>query len=185
MFSSDIPWEKYGVIVELTRRIQDQSPQFGKTVMQKLVYLLTTIYGVPTGYEHTLYTYGPYSEELASDVANVAAMEGIEISHGVKNGFEIKLAKNHDWVSGKSTKFINENRTKIDSLIRDFGSFNARELELRSTLIFLTKSEAFSREKLTKQLIELKPYFTEKEVYFAIDELIDKGFIGKEPLCIL
>lgn len=46
-------------------------PQFGKTVLQKLVYLLTTIYVVPTGYEHTLYTYGPFSAELASDVETV------------------------------------------------------------------------------------------------------------------
>ncbi len=178
MFSSDIPWEKYGLIVELARRIQEVSPQFGKTVLQKLLYLLTTIYEVPTGYEHTLYTYGPYSAELASDVETVSAMEGVLITHGVKSGYEINPGNNADWVCGKSKEFITANSDNIDCLIRDFGFFSAKELELRSTLIFLTKSEKLSREKLKHQLIDLKPYFTETEVYSAIDELIGNEFIN-------
>ncbi|HBW34799.1 hypothetical protein [Desulfosporosinus sp. BICA1-9] len=177
MFSSDIPWEKYGVIVEIARRIQEVSPQFGKTVLQKLVYLLTTIYVVPTGYEHTLYTYGPFSAELASDVETVSAMEGVHITHGAKSGYEINPGNNADWVCSKSKEFINVNSDKIDCMIRDFGFFSAKELELRSTLIFLTKSEKLPREKLKHQLTDLKPYFTEEEVYSAIDELIGNGFI--------
>lgn len=177
MFSSNIPWDKYGLIVELSRRIQDVSPQFGKTVVQKLVYLLTTIYEVPTGYEHTLYTYGPFSAELASDVETVAAMGGVQITHGAKSGYAISLGNNGDWVCGKSKEIINANSEKIDSLIRDFGGFSAKDLELRSTLIFLTKSEKMTKEKLKNQLIDLKPYFVEAEVYAAIDELISSGFI--------
>lgn len=177
MFSSDIPWEKYGLIVELSRRIEGVSPQCGKTVIQKLVYLLTTIYGVPTGYEHALYTYGPFSAELASDVEVVAAMGGVQITHGLKSGYKINLGNNGDWVCGKSSEFINLNSDKIDSLIRDFGSFNARDLELRSTLIFLIKSEKLTREKLKYHLMDLKPYFTETEVDSAIDELIRNGCI--------
>ena len=178
MFSSDIPWDKYGLIVELSRRIQDVSPQFGKTVVQKLVYLLTTIYEVPTGYEHTLYTYGPFSAELASDVETVAAMGGVQITHGTKSGYAISLGNNGDWVCGKSKEFINANSEEIDNLIRDFGCFSAKDLELRSTLIFLTKSEKMTKEKLKNQLIDLKPYFNDTEVYAAIDELISSGFIA-------
>lgn len=178
MFSSDMPWDKYGLIVELARRIQNVSPQFGKTVLQKLVYLLTTIYEVPTGYEHTLYTYGPFSSELASDVETVAAMGGIQITHGAKSGYAISLGNNGDWVYGKSKEFINSNSKKIDSLIGTFGYFSAKDLELRSTLVFLTKSEKLTKEKLKNQLIDLKPYFTETEVYSAIDELISNGFIS-------
>ncbi len=178
MFISDMPWDKYGLIVELARRIENVSPQFGKTALQKLVYLLTAIYEVQTGYEHTLYTYGPFSSELASDVETVAAMGGVQITHGTKSGYEITLGNNGDWICGKSKDFIDSISDKLDILIKDFGEFNAKDLELRSTLIFLAKSEMVTIEKLKSQLIELKPYFDEGEVYSTIEELISKGFIS-------
>ncbi|NLS45772.1 MAG: hypothetical protein GX969_08570, partial [Firmicutes bacterium] len=46
------PWERYGLIVELTGRIQDVSSQFGKTAMQKMVYLLQAVYEVEFGYNY-------------------------------------------------------------------------------------------------------------------------------------
>ena len=44
MGTGGYPWERYGLIVELTGRIQNVSSQFGKTAMQKMVYLLQVVY---------------------------------------------------------------------------------------------------------------------------------------------
>ncbi|MGB4289543.1 MAG: restriction endonuclease, partial [Dethiobacteria bacterium] len=59
------PWERYGLIVELTVRMQAISPQFGKTAIQKMIYLLQAVYTVDYGYEYSFYTYGPYSFDLS------------------------------------------------------------------------------------------------------------------------
>ena len=51
-----IPWEQYGLIVDLTQRLKDKRPQLGKTALQKLVYLLQHVYNVECGYDFSLYT---------------------------------------------------------------------------------------------------------------------------------
>ena len=173
----DIPWKKYGIIVELARRFENVSPQFGKTALQKMVYLLTTLYNVPSGYDHTLYTYGPYSSELAVDAEFVVAMGGVYLQEGHRGGYEIKVANKADWIQSKSESFISIYEQEFNDLVDKFGEYNARELELRSTLIFLAKSEKLTSEKLKKQLFNLKPYFTEGEILETIDELISHSFI--------
>lgn len=178
-FSLNIPWIKYGIIVELTKRLQSDSPQFGKTVLQKMVYLLNEIYRVPSGYEYSLYTYGPYCSELTSDVEFVSAMGAIQLCQ-THRGFVINLSDKSDMITQKSTDFINEHKEQFDDLIEKFGKFNARELELRSTLIFLARSEKMSKKLLGLQLAELKPYFAEDEISNTIDELCDLGVIDVE-----
>jgi len=48
-------WDQYGLMAELALKLKGVSPQFGKTVLQKLVYILQEIYRVPCGYDYILY----------------------------------------------------------------------------------------------------------------------------------
>ncbi|KLU62648.1 hypothetical protein CEB3_c09600 [Peptococcaceae bacterium CEB3] len=179
-FTTNVPWQKYGIIVELARRLETVSPQFGKTALQKMVYLLTTIYHVPCHYEHTIYTYGPYSAELAEDVEFVAAMGGVRLTEGNKGGYKISPAEHADWIADKAKDVLEKYRGEFAALVADFGSFNARELELRSTLIFLNKHDQTNTSNLAKELTELKPYFTTNEVSAVIDDLAEKRFLTLE-----
>jgi len=65
--------------------------------------------------------------------------------------------------------------TKLTELMSDFGTMNARELELRSTLLFL--SHDFAGDKLVARLRELKPKYSDHEVRRAVTELQEKEFI--------
>jgi len=38
-FTFDLPWNKYGIIVDLAKRLECVSPQFGKTALQKTIIL--------------------------------------------------------------------------------------------------------------------------------------------------
>lgn len=176
-FTTNIPWRKYGIIVELARRLETVSPQFGKTALQKMVYLLTTIYHVPCHYEHTIYTYGPYCAELAEDVEFVSAMGGVRLTEGNRGGYKICLADNADWINDKAKDFLDQYQGEFGRLVSDFGRFTARELELRSTLIFLNKQDQLNRSNLAKGLMELKPHFTTDEVLDVIDDLAEKRFL--------
>lgn len=91
-FTCNLPWNQYGIIVELARRLENVSPQFGKTALQKMVYLLMEVYDVPCDYEYSLYTtYGPYSAELAANVDYVNALGGVKLYEGSKAGYEIAV----------------------------------------------------------------------------------------------
>jgi len=176
-FQVNIPWNKYGIIVQLSQRLAGVSPQFGKTALQKMVYLLTQVYNVPTGYEHTLYTYGPYSADLTTDVDYVAAFKGVVLKEVARGGYEIVLGENAQTILNESAEFLGIFAEEIDSIVQHFGSFSARELELRSTLIYLAKNQKLARAELCKQLISIKPYFQVAEVDEAIEELSVQCFI--------
>ena len=56
--------ERISIITELAKR----DANIGKTAMMKFLYLLQTVYSVPLGYDFEIYTYGPYSQAVMSDI---------------------------------------------------------------------------------------------------------------------
>jgi len=65
--------------------------------------------------------------------------------------------------------------SSIETLMNHFGSMNARELELRSTLLFLSRE--FQEARLVERLRELKPKYSLPEVQAALNDLKRKEFI--------
>lgn len=171
----DVPWERYGLVVELARTFGRRSPQFGKTALQKLVYILEACYSVRLGYEFSLYTYGPYSHELASDLEVVASMGLVELTPR-PNGYLIQEGRSSKLAESKSERFLQSNQTTLKKLIKDFEGFSAKDLELRATLIFLAKNDRDQTDLITS-LINLKPYFVRSDVQKAIDELKTLGYV--------
>ena len=168
--------------LELAGRLKGQSPQFGKTAFMKMAYLLQELYEVPLGYRFSLYTYGPYSPEVLADLeyANLRKQVEIEYLGDPQGGFRITPSE----VVGLS-KSQNESIAKyshaLDELVEHFGSFNARELELRTTSIFLWKRIRPTKPEDLSTLIEavrqLKPHFNEMAIRSAIADLVNDAII--------
>jgi uncharacterized protein len=66
--------------------------------------------------------------------------------------------------------------SQLDRLVSTFGSFNAKELELRSTIIFLSKP-GLPRQDLIRQVFEVKPHFVEATIAQAVGELEALGYV--------
>lgn len=173
-----IPWEKYGMIAYLAKKIQGLNTQFGKTTIQKLIYILQEIYGVNIGYKYILYNYGPYSQDLASDLDYVAALDGVTISWVNSGGYDIKPGDRNEVFIEKSSGFINLNKEKIDQAIMEFGGYNAKELELRATIIYMVhEHDEKDIEKIVEKVYDLKPYFSCEKIRSAVIELKEKGLL--------
>jgi uncharacterized protein YwgA len=63
-----ISWNQYGVISKIVAGVQSKTLQFGKTSLEKFIYLLQEAYGVDCGYTFELYTYGPFSSDILMDL---------------------------------------------------------------------------------------------------------------------
>lgn len=87
------------------------------------------------------------------------------------------LGENAHQIPSQCKEFIDKYSPSIDKLVSDFGLFSAKDLELRTTLIYLNKHNVFTEDELAKQLKELKPYFPLPEIESAIKELGAKSFI--------
>ncbi|MFY9140685.1 MAG: hypothetical protein WAO30_08005, partial [Thermacetogeniaceae bacterium] len=164
-------WDQYGLIAELTHKLQRISPQFGKTVLQKLVYILQEIYQVPCGYDFILYNYGPYSEVLADDLNFLASMDGVKIDWSRGLGYEIKVTGKTEHFRDRGKEFLTRYASQIDELVEKFGGLNAKELELRSTIIYVAKEEPLEEKDLLNHVKEIKPYFSVAVIDNAYKEL--------------
>lgn len=169
-------WDQYGLIAYLTEKLKGVSPQFGKTVLQKLVYIMQEVYELPTDYDYILYNYGPYCSELNDDLSYAALLDGVNIDwSGI--GYKISPSEKTKHYINKAKDFLSGNSKHIDQTIQHFGNMYAKDLELRSTIIFVSKQMSSSSNNSNSQAIiekvgEIKPQFSIQEIGSAYDELV-------------
>ena len=71
----------------------------------------------------------------------------------------------------------------LDRLVSEFGEYNARELELRSTTVFVHRHAEIpngeaGRRKLVQLVKEIKPRFSNEEIQETVGELEGKAYIS-------
>lgn len=182
----NIPWERYALIAELAHRLQGKSHQFGKTALQKLVYLLQEVYEIRCGYAFELYIYGPFTPQLMGDLDMVESLGGVQVVPAVPptGGYHILPGHQGKVIRQRAS---GENGEKdctraLELLINDFGEYSAKELELRSTIIYVARfmrktGVHLTRDEVTDIVKDIKLRFPRKEIEVVVEELESKGFI--------
>ncbi len=79
----------------------------------------------------------------------------------------------YDYHIAEAMKYHDE----INDVIEIFGDMSARELELRSTVIYFSKEKSMSKESMINCVKEIKPHFTLHEIEYAIDQLTNIGIL--------
>jgi uncharacterized protein YwgA len=171
-------WNQYGIIADLAMKLNHVSPQFGKTALQKMVYILQEVYEIPCDYEFILYNYGPYSGDLAKDLSFFASMDGVKVEWSQKLGYNILPADKTDHFRQRAQEFLSEYDDKIREAIGIFGRMTARELELRSTIIYVFNESSTDNKMLISRVKEIKPHYSEDEIDSAIQELKEIDFLN-------
>ena len=183
---SKVPWERYGLIAAVVSALHRRSPQLGKTVLQKVVYLLQDLVCLPIGYRFQFYTYGPFSVELLQDLDLVEGLGGVKIHRVVSltGGFEILPGDRADDLIRKADNWLKEQGADdaISRIVADYGHLSARDLELRATVVYVVRDlelrGTIGDNGRVKEVVEdLKPRFGAREIEDAILELDRKGYL--------
>lgn len=186
MYGFDNLWDRVGLISKLTKELAFAETQFGKTAIMKYLYILQEVFKVPLGYKFSLYTYGPYCSDVLSDLDYTEAIDGVQV-YSVDmgaSGYSIEPTGKTDEYINKSYKFLSKNEESINKVIELFGGMSARDLELRSTIIYLYKTYLrneweVDREEIISDVRELKPYFSRIEIQEAYDVLKHKSIFKR------
>ena len=174
---NEVPVDRYALIAEIVRRFHEGHHRLGKTALQKIIFLLQRALGVEVGYSYTLYTYGPFCSDVARDLDVVAAVDGAKILPvGSSGGFEIVPGPANTDVCGMSSSFLRSSSTALDTVIEHFGGLTAKELELRSTLVYLS-GPGPSRDDLVQQVYDIKPHFSPRAIGDALLQLEELGYV--------
>jgi len=181
----NIPWHQYALIVLLTEKMQESRQRLGKTALQKLIYLLQTVFKVPVGYQYSLYIHGPFCSELMDDLDYVSCIGGVVITMDQGyNGYSISLSHKAALIKNKAQEFLTTYEPQIEKLLAEFGSMRVRDLELRSTIVFVDRDAVTSSRKMTRndfiqEIKSIKPHFSYEEIKEAMEELENRGYIER------
>ena len=166
-------------------KIVTMDENLGKTAMMKYIFLLQQVYKVPTGYDYEIYTYGPYSSEVAGDI-NLASDFGIiEATYSSKHaGFELKPTSQTKSYIDKEKDFIDEHSGSISEVIELFGRKSAKGLELSSTIVYVYSNRSFNKwgtsfEEVTNYVKAIKPHFDIEAIKAEYMNLESLGILKK------
>jgi uncharacterized protein YwgA len=182
MTTVDYDWRRYALIQELSSEMKTRGHTFGKTALQKLVYFLEEFTDVETGYEFSLYTYGPFSSALLGDLDNAKELGAVEVVYnGFTNGYDIRPGANTS-IREKARQYIEGHAATIKKIVKEFGGMYAKDLELRATLVYAerdarARGTSISKKELVDTVHGLKPHFSEETIEHARQEMEEKGYI--------
>jgi len=140
------------IISYLTRGIKERFPnkQVGKTLIQKMIYLLTR--ERIADYDYSLYHYGPYSGEVNSEINFCEALGVLNIEWVLDKGYFI------DVKDTSFEKFLSEEeKRKIEELISKYGNFTAIELSIITTALFIKDNFAIEDARIIEVISSIKP----------------------------
>lgn len=143
------------------KRMEDGYPdkQIGKTVVQKMMYLLTR--GGAVDFNYSLYHYGPYSSEVSREL-NFASSAGIvDINWVDDKGYFINSTQKLEKFKNRLT---DKDKQVVDELVKKFGRFNAIKLSLITTAYFLMDNFNVSDERLAEVVHDAKPNYSHEYI---------------------
>ena len=164
---------RLALVYEAVYRLKDT----GKIKLQKLMYFLQESFNAPTNYSFRMHHYGPYSEELETDLARLRSNGYLSIKPDLGGyGFHVSVEDQPDETWSEISQPYKAGLEKVVDL---FGNKPTSDLELMATLHFAHKiSNNPSKEQLVKIVQSLKPKFSETIIEKYRTELEDTKLLA-------
>jgi len=163
MSGQDEVWEKYfkteaRLTYLVTKLAQCRQIKTGKTVIQKLMFLLGRELGEDFSYYY--HYYGPYSSYIDDELKNASLLNFIKIAWFDNEGYSISPGE-------KASTFIDRlpqnEKTEIDKLTNKYGLLSAKNLAIIATAYYLKDKYDFAGDELISKVGKLKSC-SEKDV---------------------
>ena len=144
------------MVSHLVKKLSEKYPnsQIGKTVVQKTVSMLTREKVID--FDYSMYHYGPYSAQVSSELNLAENIGTVEIDWISDKGYFIQSKS--DELEGVLS---DDDKQAIDRVIDRYGMFNAIELSIIATALFVKDDfEVNDNEELVRVVASLKPKYT-------------------------
>ena len=178
----DFVWNRLGLICSLVEKSKGKA---GRTALMKFAYLLKALKSVPLDYRFTLYTYGPFDSDLLDDLSYAEALEAVESSlvhFSGGYGYEYSLGSKGEELKKRAKVFLKKYDDEIDSVVQEFGSRTAGELEMISTIVYVDRSAKErgvrnSVDELSQKVVGVKPHLILDVVRKEAESLHERGYL--------
>lgn len=169
------------VIREAAKAAKENHGYVGRTAVQKIMYFLNAK-GVPMGYRFDLYHYGPFSDQVISDIDWLVADDVIaEQSQKPEKYSNYAPGEGAEEFLAKFDQTLAPITNQVKETVSLLAPMKPEKLELLATLDYIYRQEKSAGKTPLKQAVvsrlqKVKPdKFTQEDVEQAYDEMIEVG----------
>ncbi|MDI6876301.1 MAG: hypothetical protein QMC96_05965 [Methanomicrobiales archaeon] len=146
-------FEGTALVEYIVRKLHEKDPhkQIGKTIVQKIGYLLTR--QLDSGFNYSMYHYGPYSGEVASELELASEIGLVTIRWEQDKGYFIEPGRiSYEHVLDAPMK------DKINAIVAKYGHYNALTLSIIATALYVKDNfDVSNDDELVEVVASLKP----------------------------
>ena len=165
--------QRAAILTELMDQLRAQGSWCGETHVQKAVYFLQEVLGVPMGFEYILYKHGPYSFDLTADLTGLRADFLVELNHRSPGyGPALVPTPTSGELRSRYPKTLARHQPQIAYIASAFDARGVADLEKLATALYVTREmgSSASLHERASRIHALKPHVSEAEAVTALQE---------------
>ena len=161
------------VLLTLLDALKQRGSWCGETHLQKSVYVLQELFGVPLGFKFVLYRHGPYSFELSDEITALQADMLLTVVPRPPYGPSLVAGENAERFLSNFARTRQVHRSAIDRVANRLASCKVVDLERLATALYVTRENASHRDLTARasRLHELKPHVAIEDAVRAIEDI--------------
>ena len=165
--------QKVSLIIDLLKKLRDKGSWCGETHIQKSIYFLQELTGVPMEFDFILYKHGPFAFDLRDELNAMRADDLIEhVFHPTPYGPSVAPTRSGINVHDHFPKTVKKYSRELDFVANYLGDKGVAELERMGTALYVTlKNKGADIQTRAAEINELKPHIPVTEAHRAIEEV--------------
>jgi uncharacterized protein YwgA len=175
--------QRAALLLNLLKALKQRGSWCGETHLQKSVFFLEEMCGVPLGFSFVLYRHGPYSFDLSDEITALLADRLLDLQSKPPYGPTLLAGENAERLLANFATTGRRHEPQITFVADHLGSSKVVELERLATALYVTRQSPgeTSIDARAARLHELKPHIPIEIAERAVSE-IDAMFREAEAL---
>lgn len=161
------------LLAVLTDKLRTHDSWAGETHLQKAVYFLQTMLGVPTGFRFTLYKYGPFSFDLRDKLTEMRSSGQLELLvQPAPYGPQLHTGPGAEQLRKRFPKTLRTYDPQLEYIATRLGGLGVGPLERLATALLVTaEAPDATVDERAEQLNAYKPHVGLEAARRAVEQV--------------
>ena len=161
---------KAALVAALIDGLRQKGSWCGETHVQKAIYFLQNLMGVPLNFDFILYKHGPFSFDLRDELTALRADGLLRLETQELYGARIATTSQSKTIRAYFPRTLSRYKKAIGFISRQIGGKGVVELEQLATAYFVTREydPHSAIESRVGSLIALKPHIQNEDALAAV-----------------
>jgi len=162
--------QRSALIATLVKEYRTRNLFCGETHVQKSVYFMQELFGVPLGFEFLLYKYGPFSFELQGHVASMRADDMLTV-RALEYATTFEPGEQVSYLEKNLPRTIASHKEAINFVVKNLGPRGVKQLEPLATALYFTRQADDSVDVRASKIREVKPHISLQEARESVEQI--------------